>query len=273
MSIPDAQQKIEEILENYVVAAREELAKRWDARDIARLPMETYEVLGALLARQVTLATQMARNPGIWNWHMIPHILRSMADVHITMAWILMDPVDRSKKFIAYGLGQQKLILEHIKSKFKDESAADEKKKAVELIEAWIDSQKFSFLTDVNVGNWAGKDTRSMADDVGLSDLYRFTYLPFSGAVHSQWHHIGQYNVTQCTNPLHALHFIPQDRDFPTDMDGLLKTTRCLEDTFRLFDEKTENKAQPPSAREFLLDGLSVVGNSLKPDKESPSPS
>ena len=35
----------------------------------------------------------------------------------------------------------------------------------IRAMEAWINSQKWSFLVDVNVGAWAGKSTRQMAEE------------------------------------------------------------------------------------------------------------
>jgi hypothetical protein len=40
---------------------------------------------------------------------MAPIILRAMVDLYITLSWIFKDPLERSKKYIAYGLGQEKL--------------------------------------------------------------------------------------------------------------------------------------------------------------------
>src|ERR1700756_1419122 len=104
------------LIEHFLARAREELDDRlaqWPT-DLAR--QEVHEVVGALLARQVTLASELASSPGIWNDSVAPLVLRAMADLHITVAWIIKDPVDRSRKFIHFGLGQAKLQLEHRKA-------------------------------------------------------------------------------------------------------------------------------------------------------------
>src|SRR5688572_26338300 len=58
--------------------------------------VHAYEVVSGLLARQTTLSTHLALNPGAWTPHLAPLILRAMTDLHITFAWILKDLVPRA---------------------------------------------------------------------------------------------------------------------------------------------------------------------------------
>ena len=101
--------QIEQIIRTFIEQSRIELKERWEKWTIDLAKNEVHEVVGALLARQVTLARQMAECPPIWNGHIAPLILRAMTDVYISLAWVLNDPVDRSRKFVVYGLGQAKL--------------------------------------------------------------------------------------------------------------------------------------------------------------------
>src|SRR3546814_8225011 len=66
-----------------------------------------------MLARQATLAKDVARAPMLWTGNSAPILLRAMADAYINIAWLLLDPVERCRKFILFGLGQAKLELEH----------------------------------------------------------------------------------------------------------------------------------------------------------------
>src|SRR2546423_11640354 len=97
----------EAILRNYVQMLEVELSERWKGWSLDLSCREMYEVIGALLARQLTLAVEFAMSPSIWNMHIAPLILRSMADNYINLAWIFQEPLDRSRKFIIYGLGQE----------------------------------------------------------------------------------------------------------------------------------------------------------------------
>lgn len=100
-----------EIVHEYARAAESELTERWKNWKLDLTYREMYEVIGALLARQVTLATSLALSPENWNQHVAPLLLRSMADNYITLAWIFCEPIERSRKFLYYGLGQENFKL------------------------------------------------------------------------------------------------------------------------------------------------------------------
>ena len=97
------------ILQKYVQEVEKELNTRWESWSIDLSQAEKHEVIGALLARIVTLATELAVSTQIWNEHIAPVLLRTMVDAYITLAWIFNDPLERSRKFLSYGLGQAKL--------------------------------------------------------------------------------------------------------------------------------------------------------------------
>ena len=203
--------QIKQLIMVFIKQARIELKERWEKWILDLAKNEVHEVVGALLARQVTLARQLAESPQIWNNHTAPIILRAMADVYISLAWILQEPLDRSRKFIFYGLGQAKLELEHRKAEIGDREHTPEEKMCIEACESWINSQRFTFLTEVNVGSWSGINTRQMADEADCIDFYNFVYNPFSACSHSTWHHVARYNLMQCANPLHQNHQVPED--------------------------------------------------------------
>lgn len=248
----DAWKQIEELVEGYVENARAELAARWSGWHLDLTRPELHEVVGALMARQVTLATQIALSPGIWNAHTAPVLLRSMTDAYITFAWILKDPVERSQKFVLYGLGQHKLVLEHRKEALTAEGTDPAQDPLVKASEAWLNAQRFGFLTEVNVGSWAGITVREMAEDAGCLDLYRYAYNPFSAATHNMWHHISRLNLQTCENPLHRYHSVPADLEFGVDPDYLYRAAKYLDKTFKLFDKTFAVQTGIPSALEKL---------------------
>ncbi|SRR5260370_12900418 len=104
------------IAHDFANAARAELDARWRAWTLDLSKTEVHEVVGALLARQVTLARTVISNPGTWTPHAAPVLLRAMADVRISLEWILGSPDERAQRFIEYGLGQMKLEMEHRKA-------------------------------------------------------------------------------------------------------------------------------------------------------------
>lgn len=255
-------------LETYIKAARRELHARYDSWQFDPTRSEVHEVVGALMARQVSIATQFAMNPGIWNGHIAPVLLRGMVDAYITFAWTLKDPLDRSRNFILHGLGQEKLYLEYFKSHFESDDSSAEEHPAIQAITAWIDSQRFTFLTEVNIGSWSGASTREMAQDAGCMDIYRYAYTPFSSAAHSMWNHVAKYNLQLCENPLHQYHQVPVDTVFSIDPDYLYRAAKYLDKTFNAFDENFGLSVDVPSSFSVLISILNKLQESENEDAE-----
>src|ERR1035441_11131841 len=115
--------KLEDFVRAIDAKIRQELRLRCQAyTPDFRMP-EVFNVLTALLARQATLAIEIASAPQLWNGHSAPLFLRAMTDVHITLAWILLDAKTRARQYIDHGLGQAVLELEHRKKRLE---SADE---------------------------------------------------------------------------------------------------------------------------------------------------
>jgi hypothetical protein len=244
-------------IENYITMVRAELVERWKKWKLDLTQREVHEVIGALLACQVSKSTQLASAPSIWNGHVAPLILRTMTDTYITLAWITRDPIDRAKKYIVYGLGQEKLHLEHRKAQLQTQGIDPNEDPLIRASEEWLNSQRYTFLTEVNVGSWAGLDTRSMADEADCIDLYNLAYTPFSAATHSMWQHVSKYNLIPCSNPLHGYHQIPVDMDIPfADPDYLYRAAKYVEKSYKLFDETFGVKVIVPSAFVALAEAL-----------------
>lgn len=270
MTNEETHKKLHKIIQKYTSSVRKELKTRWDMWQLDISQVEKHEVVGALLARQVTLATQLANNPLIWNGHIAPLVLRAMVDNHINLAWILhTDTLNRSKKFIEHGLGQQKLVVEHHKEEMKKRGVKDiENEPLIKAHENWINSQRYTFLTTVSVGQWAEMDTRKMAEEADCIDFYRFAYTPFSANVHSMWNHVSRYNLVECTNQLHRLHKIPIDPDMPMDMDYLYRAAKYVEKAFLLFDNKLGVKTKSKSSFKELNSSLDKLGLEISKGKE-----
>jgi hypothetical protein len=258
---------IRRVCDQFADDLRAELDARWHAWPLDLEKQEIHEVLGALLARQVTIAREIAQAPATWNWHIAPVLLRAMADVYITIAWILEDPTERSRKFILYGLGQLKLQLEHRKASLEEQGVDRESIQAViDANEAWINNQRFTFLMDVNLGSWSETTTRKMAEEAGCLDFYNYVYQEFSAGTHSAWHHVGRYNLKECKNPLHRYHRAPADPDLPRDLWILHLAGKYVAKAFDLFDAKMKISLPGPSAVEKLSRGLEELANAAAPE-------
>jgi uncharacterized protein len=63
-------------------------------------PFSRVACASILLARQATLAIELASAPQLWNGHSAPLFLRAIKDVHITLSWILLDPTTRARHYL-----------------------------------------------------------------------------------------------------------------------------------------------------------------------------
>jgi len=261
---------IENLIEVFVEQSRSELAQRLTKWQTDLSQAEVHEVIGAHLARQHTLARELAQNPRIWHQHIAPMILRAMADVYISVAWILDDPVDRARKFVLHGLGQAKLRLEHRKEAMNGREPAPDENAAIQALEDWIDHQRFTFLTEVNVGSWSGISTRQMAEEAGCIDFYNLVYNPFSACTHSMWHHVAVYNLKVCSNPLHRYHRIPHDPALPLDPHYVYLAGKYWQKTLSSFDRKVALQVDPPSAFNRLCGDLAKLDEFATDEDDAP---
>jgi len=256
----DGLKRVEEIVTGYQQRLHDEIETRIGCWSLDLTQREVHEVVGGLLARQVTLGIQLASSPGIWNGHVAPVILRTMADTLITIAWIVDEPVDRARKFIHYGLGQEKLEIEHRREQLRKSGRDPEQDPVVQHRKAWLDSQRREFFTEVNLGSWSGISTRQMAEQAGSLGLYRYAYQPFSAATHSTWQHVARYNLVHCESPLHRHHRIPWVYPDAPDIDYLYRGAKYVEKAFRRFETAFGLDAPQHTALEFLEGEIDKLG-------------
>lgn len=241
----NSNERFDELLSDFVQGYKNIVVRGFDER-WGKVRQEIYdkhisETIGALMSRQATLSIQMAAAPTTWNGHVAPLFLRCMVDAYITFAWILADPKERSRKYIEYGLGQEKLFIEFLEEALEEEPDAYDSesiKKMIEVRKGWLNAQLADWATEVNVGSWSGMSVREMAKEVGRESIYKHAYVPFSGAAHNMWQHVGIYNVEPCENPLHKWHVVPKIRRAPVHPDFMYRSAKYISITYALFDEK-----------------------------------
>ena len=258
-------QKMALFMKDYQEVTKQGLNERWEKIPLELYNSEVYEVIGGLLARQVTLSIQLAKNPSIWNGHIAPLILRSMIDAHITLAWILTDNFEeRAKEYILYGLGQEKKLIEHLKKEMEND---EDIKELVKLKESWIEAQQYPFLTEVNLGSWSGTNTRQMAIETDCEDLYKYAFEPFSAVAHNMWQHISIYNLKQCTNPLHKYHKVPTILKAPLSEDFVYRSSKYISKSFVVFDKKFELTLDTSLPEDWFINNIEKVYNGIE-DKD-----
>lgn len=247
---------LESFLERYVENVAQGMHERWALYRPDTYNHEGSDAIAGLTARQATLAIEFAQNPGMWNGNLAPLVLRAMTDTHITLAWILKNPIDRGREYIKYGLGQEKLQIELLENEEENIPAEEKHSDLSELIKhrrQWLNSQLQEWAIDVNVGSWSGKSTRDMALEAGCESLYKFAYMPFSGAAHSMWQHVGIYNVERCKKALHKGHRIPQILSFSPDLDYLYRSSKYISRTYSALSSELGLKVEAPLPVDFFL--------------------
>lgn len=254
------QEAVIDVIGQYCEIVEKGLQERCEMVEVDLYDTAPNEVAGALVARQATLSTHLAQSPGNWTGHVAPLFLRAMVDTHISLAWVLKDPATRARQFILYGLGQEKLFIEHLKAELDDRKGEDDQLASlIEAREGWLNAQRRDFMTEVNVGAWSGHNTREMAGQSGCESLYKYAYLPFSGAAHSMWQYIGVYNVQPCTNPLHKYHKVPAILPAPIDPDYVYRSSKYVTRSFKAYDEAFGLQCETEMPQDFFVREMGKV--------------
>lgn len=254
------------LIESYCSNVDRELAARLDAWPPDFAQIHVHEVIGGMLAREATLAKDLARAPTLWTGHSAPILLRAMADVYINIAWLLLDPVERCRKFILFGLGQAKLELEHRRAQIGAREPTPQEVAFLEASERWIDSQRIGWLLNVDLGKWSSLSVRQMAEEADCIDFYNYVYTPFSACAHSMWHHVARYDLRDCGNPLHRHHRRPISEASDPDPHYLTLAAKYWSKTLGTFDQTYGLAIPGLSSYKMLID--SVVDGSTDPQPE-----
>ena len=245
----------------------EQVHTRWRVWAHRHEKRHVHEVVLGLLARQATLASEFASNPPIWNLHAAPLFLRPMVENCITISWILEKQDERAKQFVAYGLGQENLLLEQAKATLRETGADPDKDPEIQQWAQRLNNEQYTFLTEVNVGSW-GPNLYNMAKESGHVNLYNQDYTRWSSTTHNMWHHIIRFNLDTCAESLHGYHRIPSiPTRRMTPIPGLLQlAAEYFDIAIRSFDKATETHVGDLSA-------LGVLDRELKRMPDPPSTS
>ena len=221
-------------------------------------------VIGALIARQITLACEFSNALSVWNSHVAPIIQRCMVDVYITLSWIFKDPRNRAAKYVEFGLGQVKLQIEHRKKQMEADGYSVVDDPGLGHLQSWLSSQEIAPLVEVNVGSWSGKSVREMAEEAGCIDFYNYSFAPLSGCVHSTWAHVSRMNLVPSANPLHRLISVPVVQSLPFDLGHLEIVARYVNKTFRLFDEQLGLEFGAECSYDWLITELESLHSEIR---------
>lgn len=226
------------ILETYLKNIEIELVERWNQLVPTIEIHELIEVTTGLLSRQVAITNYFINSPYTWNGDIGTIVLRTICENVINISWILkQDSVNRSRMFIAYGLGQEKLQIEHRKNEMKNRELSEEERNMVETMEESLNRERYSFLTDVNLGSWSEKSILKIAEESDNIDFYHFVFTPFSNSAHGTWNHLMKYSLKPSSNPLHNTLKRPLFLDLRPDIHFAELAMKYLAKSFDRFDK------------------------------------
>jgi len=180
-----------------------------------RVEIDTYdattdEVKFGLASRVFRLLRHVAADPDLWTNKLGPHVMRSMIDARIIIAWLIkQDDPELFGKFKAYGVGKRKLFklqLEELMDR--DDLSTDESDEALHRrLEAEVNQDVMEEFIKIDFGgSFSGKNIRQMAQEAGLAELYSLSYQPLSTEAHGEWGSLIAFDLRHCGNPLHRYH-------------------------------------------------------------------
>jgi len=215
---------------------RTELRDLWNKARIDPYEPARTNVVAGLLARSLQFASDIAQNPYLWRMPIGAILIRCMVETEIRLQWLIKcGKKEDFKEYIDFGLGQEKLLVEHYK-RISQSDRPDQQMilDDIEQREAWINSQLYSFLLPVDIGGGAqGKDLRTLAEEADVLDLHRLVYSPLSSYIHGHWNAIARLNLSRCLNPLHGGHYLPELPQRPTSfscaLDAVNSYANCYE--------------------------------------------
>ena len=225
-------EKLTSLFEGLSSALEEELAAAWNQVPVDLAAPQQSEVVGGLLTRQVRYVRHLLAHHALLLDELGYLVLRSMVESAITLAWLIRkgQPADYDR-FVQYGLGQEKLALDHLGATH-ETSAFLERRRQQDLAirQDWLQSQKHLQLLPVDVSiHWAApKKIRDLAEEADLMDLYTTVYGPTSAYVHGSWNTVGRTALRYCVHPQHRLHMIPDVATTRLDLTTVITAIRVL---------------------------------------------
>lgn len=170
------------------------------------------EILFGLFARVTRLLCLLLDDPYLWARDISGIMLRCLTDTSILFVYLIKKGTEKNyKDFIQFGEGQQKLLMLHLQDNYPNDKSPEGLS-----MEEMADGHGFTpELIDIELGNWAKKDTRKLAIEAGMERYYRLVYSPASGDLHGSWMSLKRSNLVYCNEPLHRFHRLPSFAEPP----------------------------------------------------------
>ena len=168
------------------------------------------EVLLGLFNRQFKLLKNIILDIGLWKEEIGRILLRSALDSYFLLIYFKTKAtVDEVGKYIDYGLGKEKLLIEHLKQNAKTDSHKKFFEKIAKEFDESLERDINTMFLNVNIGDWKDFSYRDLAIKIDKKGMYDYIYTPLSEVIHGGWASIRKHSLRPCYNPLHKRHKIP----------------------------------------------------------------
>ncbi len=201
------------------------------------------DVLTALCIRQAILTKQLATTPSLWNDHIGPLLLRTITELHITVAWLRRDPTSRAHRFVAGSVHAVQAELRERYREVRSRAPTSDERAMLDGQERWIAHQATA-LHRTGVAITPLPPVDRLAEEAGCSDYYRSVYAPFDGQARSLWHHVERQ---------------PDAASPDAELSYLLLASRYWTMTAQLFCAVSGTGAAAQSSRDRLVSALSGI--------------
>lgn len=234
----------------------------WNNIKIDLFNAEKDEIMAGLISRQAHLVTEIAENPKIWVADIGNILFRCLIDTYILIKWMLnCGKEDDFKKYVEYGLGKEKLHLEHLIKK-EEEREDNDLSREIERKKKNLESQINPDFITINVGAAFNKNTREMAIEADCKDDYDLAYAPLSAITHCSWNVLTNLYLVHCLNPLHRYHLVPSFGEFPLSFEIVLNAVSVMEKSFREWEQANVNtKIENSACQKFISNIFNLLGS------------
>lgn len=168
------------------------------------------EILLSLACRIYRLTIHVVSFLPNWTEDISEIFIRMVIESYIYYQWFKKQGKKEDyEAFYNYGLGQQKLRMEHTKQYLKSQGLSEEEIKENKANINYLIKHRMPEFVPVNVGNPLGKNLRIIADEADCRELYALMYSPASSAIHGMYDSLDLFYSRTCSNPFHCLHKVP----------------------------------------------------------------
>lgn len=166
----------------------------------------TAAVLFGMASRMYRLVLDFLDRPSSWAPATASFYLRPLVETRIVSAWLGKkdDPL-LIEAYREHGLGNLKLLREHIKADFGEDADGDAREFLASL-DHRVNLELEDWAQPVNVGAFSDTTIRKMAIECDLKRVYDLTFAPMSSENHGEWPSVRDNDTTVCSEPLHGRH-------------------------------------------------------------------